>query len=156
MPACEQQCSMAGYQRTGTSVTGTQSALCVMINGRKSKSGHAGRLQYAQYMLGGNVFFGESPVQDGCGNLVWFRTDIGYHRGISDRNGVVDGIVAGELVVEIIVGGGSVIAGIVHGDELEKTNGLILPVMLKIMRYQPGQFQQLTDLCGAGNVHSNQ
>ena len=65
-------------------------------------------------------------------------------------------IVTGKLVINIIIRRRAVITSIMHGNELEKINTLILAVVLKKMRDQLGYPEQLPDLRITGEVNRNQ
>ena len=65
-------------------------------------------------------------------------------------------IVTGKLVINIIVRCSAIITAVMHGDEFKKINALILAVMLKKMRDQLGQPEQLPYLRITGKVNSDQ
>lgn len=66
------------------------------------------------------------------------------------------GIVAGQLIIGIVIGMGAIIAAIVHGDELEKVNGWILPVMLKKMSDKIREPKHLSCLGMGKQVYNDQ
>lgn len=65
-------------------------------------------------------------------------------------------VMTGQLVVIIIVGGGTVIAPVMHGDECKETQVANLPGMLEIMAEQLRHAQQLAYFGIPGEVNTDQ